>query len=126
MRGLVITTRNEAYVAEFRDFFGISDAMGWRMTEHVNAWGLAAPYCLLIDEEGHIKEEVPEINWIASFWYGANVHGNPIVGDVVIMKNVMTNGGPDIAGLTEEEADDLAELVKHLWPVNVSQPRKYT
>ncbi len=126
MRGLVITTKNEIYTADFRNFFGVADAMGWRMTEHVNAWGLAAPYCLLIDEEGLLRDEHPEINWIASFWYGANVHGNPIVGDVVIMKNAMTDDGPDIVGLTEEEANDLTELVQHLWPVKDSKPRKYT
>ncbi len=125
MRGLVITTRNEAYVAEFRDFFGISDAMGWRMTEHVNAWGLAAPYCILIDEEGRIKEEAPKINWIASFWYGANVHGQPICGDIVIMKDIMTNDGPDIGGLTEDEARNLVDMIRHVWPVEVKEFKKF-
>lgn len=125
MRGVVITTENKVYPAEFKGFMGVAEAMGWSLSEHVLPWGLRQPFCLLIDEEGRVREDTPEINWIASFWYGANVHGEPILGDVVIMKDAITSQGPDIVGLTEEETKDVIEHIRHLWPVDVKELKKY-
>lgn len=117
MKGIVITTDKKVYTADFKNFMAIAPAMGWEMTEHVKAWGLPDPYCLLIDEEGLLKEH-PEMNDIASIWYGYLVHGNPIVGTVVIMKDEITNAGPYIVGLSDSEVDRLTDMLTHTWPVS--------
>jgi hypothetical protein len=40
-------------------------------------------------------------NPIGSYLYGYHEHGNPIVGDILIGKNIMTDEGPDAGGLDE-------------------------
>lgn len=79
------------------------DAIGCRYVEHVNARHLLTPYTLMIDEEGRLKDK-PMVNFIASYLYGAHEHHEPIVGNVLVMKIGMTEEGPDILLLSEEEA----------------------
>lgn len=41
---------------------------------------------------------------MASYLYGTQDHGSPIVGPAVILKEVMTDDGPDLAFLDQDEA----------------------
>ena len=126
MKGIVITTKNDMYVANFRNFPQIAEKMGWELTEHVKPWGFGStPYCMLIDEEGRLKEK-PELNNLGSLLYGFLVHKTPIVGDIVIMKDVLTLDGPDIGGLDDEEVTEISDVITHVWNVTVKEPVDYT
>ena len=48
--------------------------------------------------------------------YGTHEHGEPIVGDIMIVKQVMTTEGPDFDGMPADEADVIAEwLLANFW-----------
>ena len=59
-------------------------------------------YQFWCDEEGLLKKR-PMLNPIASFYYGIGEHNQPIVGNVLIAKTVMTSEGEDTEGLTDED-----------------------
>ena len=125
MKGIVITTENEMYVANFKDFFQIAEKMGWEITEHVKPWGLGPDYCMLIDEEGRVeKEGKPKtpLNNFGSLMYGMLVHGTPIVGDIVIMKDHRRN----IVGLDDDELDLMTKMISHVWNVTEKEPVDHT
>lgn len=126
MKGIVITTENEMYVANFKDFFQIAEKMGWRITEHVKTWGLGPDLCMLIDEEGRLKEPRLPLNNFASFMYGFLVHKIPILGNIVIMKDVRTTDGMGIGGLDDDEIDKITKMISHVWNVTEKEPVDYT
>ena len=78
--------------------------------EVVRPKNLRSPYLIVCDEDGVIKNL--EVNVVGTLLYGA-----PIVGDIIIMKSGVRNGEPDIVGMGDEEATDLAnELISsHPW-----------
>ena len=49
------------------------------------------------------------MNAYGSFLYRTQIHGSPIVGNIIIMKDGYENGEPDIVGLSDDEA---AEIIK--------------
>lgn len=61
---------------------------------------LKSPYIMIADDEGLLKND-PHLNIIGSYLYGIQDHGNPIVGDTLIMKEK----GAEILWLTKEETD---------------------
>lgn len=125
MKGIVITTDNDMYVANFRGFPQIAEKMGWDITERVKPWGLGPAYCMLIDEEGRVpKEGKPKtpMNNFGSLMYGMLVHGCPIVGDIVIMKDQ----GPNIVGLDDDELDNMTRMISHVWNVTEKESVDYT
>lgn len=77
--------------------------------EIVRPKGLEYPLCMVIDEEGCLKRK--PINGFGSYIYGYHEHGNPIVGDVVIMKEVETNDGRDLECLGDSEISELLDLI---------------
>lgn len=109
-RGLVVTTGNECYVAEFpyplhkscRSTLG-----GWIETVHPG--GLERPYMMLVNEEG-LVHNLP-LNMVGCFLYKTHEHGCPIVGNVILMKLGFRDGEPDIVGLEEDEAEKLMNMV---------------
>jgi len=67
-------------------------------------------YVLIVDEIGKLKEGwVKRINPRASQWYAGSMHGDPIVGDVILMAREWTKnfGECDLAGLNEYEEEVL-------------------
>lgn len=70
---------------------------------------LRDPFVMVINEEGRLRG-LP-INNIPSILYGAIGHGQPIVGDVVFMKEVMTNEEPDISGLDDDDIEQLVHIL---------------
>lgn len=68
----------------------------------VNPKGLPKPFCMIVNEEGRLRN-LP-FHPIASFWYGTQMHGQPIVGTVVLLKEALNaEGEPDLAGLNNAE-----------------------
>lgn len=54
---------------------------------------------MLIDECGLINEL--ELNLIGSYLYGTDLHGNPIVGDILFVGEEWGNDGIDFCGIEE-------------------------
>ena len=77
--------------------------------EIVRCRTLPHKFLMLVDDCGVLKS-LP-VNALASELYGVRVHGCPICGPAVIMREDIVDGEPDIVGLTE---DDTAELVRIL------------
>ena len=111
MKGIVVTTDNHLKVQEFAAplYKSVGAAVdGW--IEIVRPGGLKKPFVMIVNEEGLIKE-LP-VNVVGSLLYGTPVHGSPIVGNIVIMKEGWTSEGKDLIGLTDEEAAQITnELV---------------
>lgn len=70
--------------------------------ETVYPKGLKRPYLMVVNYEGRLRNM--EINPVASYLYGTQNHGEPIVGPAMILKQIMTDDGPDIGFLTQDEA----------------------
>lgn len=115
----VIICRTDGTVAdvmlpEKRDFHWYAAQIGAEIIQTVYARGLKEPYFFLCDEEGLLKEK-PTINFLGSWLYETQDHGEPIVGDIMIVKEEMSDEGPDIGGMNETEAEVVAEwLTEHL------------
>jgi len=81
---------------------------GW--LENVHPKGLERPYCMIVDEEGLIKE-LP-INMIGSELYNHKTLGfQPIVGNIVIVKEQMVNGEIDWALLNDNDVEQVKEMI---------------
>ncbi len=77
--------------------------------EHVNPQRLDDPYCMIVNEEGRLLGL--SVNPIGSYFYKTDEHCQPIVGDIVIMKNGFTDGEPDIVGLDDADIEELAIIL---------------
>ena len=78
-------------------------AIGCDLIEIVHPKGLEEPYCMVVDDEGLLRDK-PMLNIFASHLYGTHEHGQPIVGNALIMREVCTEDGAHTVWLTEEEA----------------------
>ena len=111
MKGIVITTKNEMRVQEFSEpaHRSIGDAVGGYF-EVVRPVRLKRPYCMIANEEG-VLLNLP-MNVFGSFLYGTDYHGNPILGDIVLLKEgINSDGEPDILGLNEQDIKYLCDMV---------------
>nr|DAF24293.1 MAG TPA: protein of unknown function (DUF3846) [Caudoviricetes sp.] len=111
MKGIVITTKNEMRVQEFSEpvHKSIGDAVGgW--IEIVRPVRLKRPYCMIVNEEG-VLLNLP-MNIFGSFIYGTDYHGNPILGDIVLLKEgINSDGELDLLGLNEQDIKYLCDMV---------------
>lgn len=111
MKGLVVTTEKTMRVQDFSDpaHKSIGEAVGgW--IEIVRPVRLKRPYCMIVNEEG-VLLNLP-INSFGSFLYGMDYHGNPILGDIVLLKEgIDSDGEPDILGLNEQDIKYLCDMV---------------
>lgn len=111
MKGIVDTTKNEMRVQEFSEpaHKSIGEAVGgW--IEIVRPVRLERPYCMIVNEEGALLN-LP-MNSFGSFLYGTDYHGNPILGDIVLLKEgINSDGERDILGLDEQDIKHLCDIV---------------
>ena len=101
MVGLIVTAENEMRRVEYDSphYDVIQKAVGgWY--EHVRPVGLERPYCMMLN--------LPP-NLLASILYGTPQHGQPIVGDVIFLKERYYCGEPDVVGMTWDEAQSLGD-----------------
>ena len=102
MKGVVFTTDEKMFVKEFTQplYKSVGEVVeGW--IEVVHPRGLEDPFCFICNEEGLLRD-LP-LNAMGSLWYGTLQHGCPIAGNIVVMKEGITEEGPDIVGLMPEE-----------------------
>lgn len=114
MKGLVITTENKMRVTEFCEpaYKSVGNAVGgW--IEIVHPKQLPVPYCMIVNEEGLLLG-LP-LNLFGSILYGTARHGNPIVGDIVILKEGFTaTGERDLVGLDEDDIKFLGAMAANV------------
>lgn len=113
MKGVVFTTDREMYTMDFAEPLhkSVGEVIGgW--IEIVRPRGLTQPFCMIVNETG-LQRELP-LNIIGSFWYGTHMHGAPIVGNIVVMKEGIRNGEQDLVGLTDQEAAAIMRDAAHL------------
>lgn len=111
MKGIVITTKNAMRVQEFSApaYQSIGGAGGGWM-EIVHPKRLKRPYCMIVNDEGLLRN-LP-LNVFGSLLYGTDYHGNPIVGDIVLIKEgINSNGECDLVGLDEQDIHSLGAMV---------------
>lgn len=122
MKGIVVTTDLEIRIEEFSDplYKTVGSAVGGYI-EHVHPMRLARPLCMIVNEEGRLLD-LP-LNHIGSFFYGTDQHGEPIVGNIVIMKDGYRGGEPDIVGLNDVEAEQIKDVIIDLIEPLHQQPK---
>ena len=110
MKGVVVTTDLEIRIEEFSDplYKTVGSAVGGYI-EHVKPARLRHPYCMIVNEEGRLLD-LP-LNYVGSYFYGTDQHGEPIVGNIVIMKDGYRGGEPDIVGLNDVEAEQIKDVI---------------
>lgn len=91
-------------------------AIGCRTVDFVSAYALDGVedlenICLIVDDEGLFAEN-PELNIIASLLYGFKQHGQPIVGNAIIVGTDPETG--DTIPLTDEQIRRLIEIIDTL------------
>ena len=91
-------------VPDQRDWRWYSRQIGCEYIENVYPRGLDEPYMMIVDEEGLFKAK-PVVNFFASWLYETHKHRHPIVGNVLIMKMIATDDGPDVGGMEKGEAE---------------------
>lgn len=77
--------------------------------EIVRPINLKRPYVMLCAESGLLKD-MP-LNAIGSYLYGMHQHGNPIVGDIIIMRENST----ELVGLEDLELLRIQSQMSALW-----------
>ena len=121
MKGIVVTTDLEIRIEEFSDplYKTVGSAVGGYI-EHVKPARLRHPYCMIVNEEGRLLD-LP-LNYVGSYFYGTDQHGEPIVGNIVIMKDGY-RGEPDIVGLNDVEAEQIKDVIIDLIEPLHQQPK---
>lgn len=107
-----ISTDGLIEIKEFNPLDDINDVIHEALQSYyeiVRCRSLSHKYLMLVDDCGVLKN-LP-VNDVASELYGIRIHGCPICGNVLIMREDIVDGEPDIVGMTEE---DTAELVRKL------------
>ena len=107
-----ISTDGTIEIKEFNPLDDINDVIHAALDSYyeiVRCRSLPFKYLMLVDDCGLLKS-LP-VNPVASELYGIQIHGCPICGPALIMREDFVDGEPDIVGMTEE---DTAELVRKL------------
>ncbi len=114
MKGIVITPDNAISVQDFGEplYKTVGAAVGGGI-EIVHPRLLEQPFCMIVDDEGLLKEY--PLNVVGSFLYETLSHGHPIVGTVVFMKEGIRDGEPDIIGLSDEDVQYLTDKFNHFF-----------
>ena len=83
----------------------------------VHAYGLEkygmGNVSLVVDDEGLFKKK-PIANAIGSFLYGYLEHGQPLVGNVLVVKDVHTDDGIESGGFTNEDLKSIYSAINDL------------
>ena len=75
-------------------------------------WNQGEAVAMLVDEEGYYHD-LP-VNYIASWLYETDKHGNPILGDVLIIGEYLGSDGITFSGLCNTQIQILLPKLKNL------------
>lgn len=80
--------------------------------ENVYPRRLPPGYVMIVNEEGRLIN-LPE-NPIASYLYQTDIHGEPIVGNVIILKLGIYDGECDVVGMTDADVAKIKEILSKI------------
>lgn len=106
MKGVTVSTDNTVSIIDIpRNGSPLYEIIhetvgGWY--ENVHPRRLARKYVMIVNEEGKLLH-LPT-NAIASYLYETDKHGEPIVGNVIILKMGVYQGEADVIGMSYDEA----------------------
>ena len=122
MNALKLSTNGDINLIDLKEkeyeytFQAMQKAIDCSMVDIVHAVNLPDPYCMVVDDEALLVDK-PTVNLVASYLYGTVEHGQPICGDVLIMKDSITRDGIETVGL---EDVDIVELLNLFYSPKVS------
>jgi hypothetical protein len=64
---------------------------------------------MVVDEEGLLKPN--ELNPVGSWFYESDKHGEPIVGNVLILREEYGDDGPECAGMSDDDVNRVFDLI---------------
>lgn len=109
MKAVVVSTKGEVYRVHLsKPLYRSAGAILGGHFEVVRPRGLKHPYCMLANETG-VLEQLP-LNAVGSYLYGTQIHGSPIAGNIIIMKEENYN----LVGLSEKELRITEETMSSL------------
>lgn len=113
MKGVVVTTSNTMYVKDFGEplYKSLGKEVGGRI-EVVHPRRLEVPLVMIVNEEGRL-EGLP-LNVLGSALYCTPIHGEPIVGNIIILQEGFVNGERDIIGLDDDLARNLIDQISDI------------
>lgn len=82
------------------------------LTEYVYPKSFPKNIVMIVDEEGKLKGK--PTNNLASVLYESFIHGDFIVGDVLVLKIGEYNGEPDVVGLEDYETERLLKALYYV------------
>ena len=124
---VLITTKNEVTVMDYpiekpgdwqEEMRGFYKAINCDCIQEVHARYMpkfiddCRGLVMVVDEEGFVAGK--KMNIVGSIFYGTQFHGSPIVGDILIMGEEMGFDGPELAGLEEERANEIAVTINRI------------
>lgn len=120
MKAVVFTTQNTAYVRDFESpMYKTAEEVVGDWVELVRPMGLPG-YLMLVNENGRLHE-LP-MNIAGSLFYGTPVHGDPIVGDIVIASD---NVQKIPRGLTDKQIEHvISEAQRQAKPFGIEIRRE--
>jgi hypothetical protein len=80
--------------------------------EHVSPLNFEGRYCLIMNGEAEMMG-MPE-NRIGRYLYETDETGEAICGDVVILKDIWTSEGIQVAGLEESDIASIADMMDNM------------
>lgn len=110
MKGFVISTENKMQFKDFNEPLLLSigtEICGYSETVHPKY--LPEGFCMVVNDEGFLRG-LP-LNRFASLLYGTPEHGQPIVGNAVILREGFVNGERDFVDMTDEDQMTLIMLM---------------
>jgi len=75
--------------------------------EIVRVNGLPSDLVMVVDDEAMLVDK-PMINFVGSFLYGTQKHMSPICGNILIVREALTDNGIDLVLMDEKTADLVA------------------
>lgn len=125
MKGIVITTSKKISIMDFDEplYKSIGEAVGGYI-EIVHPMRLAdTDLIMIVNKEGRLNH-LP-VNSLGSYLYGVDLHGEVIVGDIVIMSEGYNFDGEfDILGIPDDRVSWLFNFFKSFWDLEESQGEK--
>ena len=113
MKGLAINTENQMPLKNFSEplLHSLQKEVGGYI-EVVHPKYLPEGLCMVVDDEGRLKGSA--VNNIASVLYGTPEHGQPIVGNAVILREGFVAGELDFMSLDDGDEVGLMLLFSTL------------
>lgn len=114
MKILKITTGNVISAADIKKGADVRELLAGQKTDciqYVRPEFLSRKAVLAVDDSGRLRGLA--VNEAASLMYGAQFHGHPIVGDVLVMK---VSDEPDYVPFDDDEAKTVMQNLMRRFP----------